>query len=258
MSVEPTKAQAHVFLSYSRVDRAWAEAIARLLAGNGVAVWIDQVDIPGGTSWSGEIVRGIRSCVTFVVLCSKAAMASSNVQRELQLALDHQRPILPLVLEPAEIPDAFAYGLAGVQQVRVGERSERDWLPEVLRALAVLGARCLAIATVPTISLPPRRRHNLPAELTSFIGREREQEEVKDALAKSRLLTLSGIGGIGKTRLSLQIAADVANDYPDGVWFVELAPITDAGLVRADGRLGSRRQGRGWPIAGRRIGRLRA
>jgi predicted ATPase len=160
-------------------------------------------------------------------------MASRNVQRELQLALDYQRPILPLVLEPAEIPDAFAYGLAGVQQVHVGERSERDWLPEVLRALAVLGGvapSSAAMAPVPTISLPPRR-HNLPAQLTSFIGREREQEEVKSALAKSRLLTLTGIGGIGKTRLSLQIVADVAKDYPDGVWFVEMAPITDAGLV---------------------------
>ena len=234
MSVEPPERQAHVFLSYSRVDRARAEGIARLLAGNGVAVWIDQVDIPGGTSWTGEIVRGIRTCVVFVVLCSKAAMASSNVQRELQLALDHQRPILPLVLERAEIPDAIAYGLAGVQQVHVGERSERDWLPEALRALAVLGAVApspAAMATVPNIPVTPHRCHNLPAELTSFIGREREQEEVKDALAKSRLLTLSGIGGIGKTRLSLQVAADVASDYPDGVWFVELAPITDAGLV---------------------------
>ncbi len=160
-------------------------------------------------------------------------MASSNVQRELQLALDHQRPILPLVLEPAEIPDTIAYGLAGVQQVYVGERSERDWLPEALRALAVLGAVAPspAAATVSSISFMTRRCHNLPAELTSFIGRECEQEEVKEALAKSRLLTLTGIGGIGKTRLSLQIAADVVDDYPDGVWFVELAPITDAGFL---------------------------
>jgi hypothetical protein len=115
MSVESTKA--HVFLSYSRVDLGRAEAIARLLTDSGVAVWIDQVDISAGSSWRREIVRGIRSCVSFMVLCSKAAMASRNVQRELQLALDYQRPILPLVLEPAEIPDAFAYGLAGVQQV---------------------------------------------------------------------------------------------------------------------------------------------
>jgi predicted ATPase/class 3 adenylate cyclase len=73
--------------------------------------------------------------------------------------------------------------------------------------------------------------NNLPQQVTTFIGREREQEQVKAALRKARLLTLCGIGGMGKTRLSLQIAADLLGDYPDGVWFIELAPITDSRLV---------------------------
>ena len=73
--------------------------------------------------------------------------------------------------------------------------------------------------------------NNLPQQVTTFIGREREQEQVKAALKKTRLLTLTGIGGIGKTRLSLQVAADVINEFADGVWFVELAPITDGNLV---------------------------
>jgi len=73
--------------------------------------------------------------------------------------------------------------------------------------------------------------NNLAQQVTTFIGREREQAEIKAALRKTRLLTLSGIGGIGKTRLSLQVAADVMNDYSDGVWFVELAPISDGRLV---------------------------
>jgi predicted ATPase/class 3 adenylate cyclase len=69
--------------------------------------------------------------------------------------------------------------------------------------------------------------NNLPQQVTTFVGREREIAEVKEALARTRLLTLCGIGGLGKTRLSLQVAADVVNHYPDGVWFVELAAITD-------------------------------
>ena len=73
--------------------------------------------------------------------------------------------------------------------------------------------------------------NNLSQQVTTFVGREREQAEIKAALDKTRLLTLSGIGGLGKTRLSLQVAADVVNDFPDGVWFVELAPIADAQLV---------------------------
>jgi predicted ATPase/class 3 adenylate cyclase len=73
--------------------------------------------------------------------------------------------------------------------------------------------------------------NNLPQQVTTFVGREHDLEEVRLALGKGRLLTLSGIGGLGKTRLSLQIAAEVVNDYPDGVWFVEFAPITDERLV---------------------------
>ena len=73
--------------------------------------------------------------------------------------------------------------------------------------------------------------NNLPQQLTSFIGREHELAEVKRLLGTTRLLTLLGIGGLGKSRLSLQVAADVLDDYPDGVWFVELAPVADARLV---------------------------
>jgi predicted ATPase/class 3 adenylate cyclase len=73
--------------------------------------------------------------------------------------------------------------------------------------------------------------NNLPLQLTSFIGRENEVADVKRLLRENRLLTLVGVGGIGKTRLSLQVAADVMDNYPDGVWFVELAPVTDGRLV---------------------------
>jgi predicted ATPase/class 3 adenylate cyclase len=73
--------------------------------------------------------------------------------------------------------------------------------------------------------------NNLPQQVTSFIGRERELADAKRLLEGTRLLTLLGMGGLGKTRLSLQIAADVLEKYPDGVWFVDLAPITDPSLV---------------------------
>jgi predicted ATPase/class 3 adenylate cyclase len=73
--------------------------------------------------------------------------------------------------------------------------------------------------------------NNLPQQLTSFIGRARELAEVRSQLASTRLLTLLGIGGLGKSRLSLQVAAVVLDDFPDGVWFVELAPVVDPRLV---------------------------
>lgn len=73
--------------------------------------------------------------------------------------------------------------------------------------------------------------NNLPAQLTSFIGRERESAEVKRCLSAARLLTLTGTAGCGKTRLALQVAADLLEEFADGVWLVELAPLSDPAAV---------------------------
>ncbi len=73
--------------------------------------------------------------------------------------------------------------------------------------------------------------NNLPRQLTSFVGREREMAEVKRLLSTAYLVTLTGSGGAGKTRLALQVAADVTENFPDGVWFAEFAPIADPALV---------------------------
>jgi predicted ATPase/class 3 adenylate cyclase len=73
--------------------------------------------------------------------------------------------------------------------------------------------------------------NNLPRQLTSFIGREKEMAEVKRLLLTAYLVTLTGFGGAGKTRLALQAAAEVVEDYPEGVWLAELAPIADPFLV---------------------------
>src|SRR6266496_2126797 len=109
----------------------------------------------------------------------------------------------------------------------------------------ILGAQ--AIVTIPghgyRFTLEPVRdepaqalpsaasKHNLPQQLTSFIGRARELAEVRALPQKTRLLTLVGFGGIGKTRLSLQAVTGAIDDYPDGLWFVELAPLTDGRMV---------------------------
>src|ERR687890_1459479 len=78
---------------------------------------------------------------------------------------------------------------------------------------------------------PERAPHNLPLELSSFVGREKELAEVKRLLKDNRLLTLTGSGGCGKTRLALAAAAELVEGFEDGVWLVELASQVDPSLV---------------------------
>ncbi len=73
--------------------------------------------------------------------------------------------------------------------------------------------------------------HGLPVQLTTFIGRRVETRNLSDALATNRLVTLTGAGGAGKTRLALHVAATMVADYSDGVWYVDLAPLTDSDAV---------------------------
>ncbi len=78
---------------------------------------------------------------------------------------------------------------------------------------------------------PETTNHNLPQRLTSFIGREKEIVAITDLITQNRLVTLTGVGGIGKTNLCLQVGQNLLDTFPDGVWFIELAPVADPALV---------------------------
>src|SRR4051794_11695405 len=101
-------------------------------------------------------------------------------------------------------------------------------------------------------------RTNLPAELTPFIGRRREVGDVKRLLGGSRLVTLTGVGGVGKTRLAKRVAEEVQRAFAAGVWFVDLAPLEDASLLNRTvaGTLGMRddRDGADVDALARRVG----
>ncbi|HKW59542.1 MAG TPA: adenylate/guanylate cyclase domain-containing protein [Candidatus Dormibacteraeota bacterium] len=99
--------------------------------------------------------------------------------------------------------------------------------PERLYQLVITGAR----DQFPPLRTLDSTPNNLPTQLTSFIGRDQDVAEAKRLLAGTRLLTLTGPGGIGKTRLSLQLAADVVQDFRDGVFFVPLSAVNDPALI---------------------------
>ena len=96
------------------------------------------------------------------------------------------------------------------------------------RFTATLDAESNTLSSETSGSLPSQQqRHNLPEQRTRFIGRVTALTELALLLAHTRLLTLTGIGGCGKTRLALQFAQHRLVDFPDGVWFVDLAPLTE-------------------------------
>jgi len=103
----------YIFVSYASADRERVLPVVAALQVVGVAVWFDQADIGGGTNYGLEIAEGIERCAAFVLLCSAASLASRNVKQEIQLAWKFERPYLPLLLEPVEIPKDVAYWLEG-------------------------------------------------------------------------------------------------------------------------------------------------
>jgi non-specific serine/threonine protein kinase len=97
---------------------------------------------------------------------------------------------------------------------------------EIEEALGI--RRASALRTGEGVAATP---NNLPGNATSFVGREQETAECLRRLGQARLLTLTGVGGSGKTRLALQVAARLLPEYPDGIWFVDLAPVTEPDRV---------------------------
>jgi predicted ATPase/class 3 adenylate cyclase len=122
-----------------------------------------------------------------------------------------------------------ADGLPGGVTTRdLGERRLKDLArPERIFQLVIDGLP----ADFPPLKTLDRTPNNLPTQLTSFVGREQEVAAARALLEKARLLTLTGPGGTGKTRLSLQVAAEVAGEFPDGAFFVPLDAVTDPTLV---------------------------
>jgi predicted ATPase len=173
-----------------------------------MAVHTGDADFQAGAYKSGEYVSGL-------TLSHASRLLSTAHGGQILVSSAAREMLRDVALQEVELRDL------GRHRLRDLARSEQVFqvvvpdLPSVFPPLASLEA-------VP---------HNLPRPLTSFVGRERAIADVKRQLVGARLLTLTGPGGTGKTRLSLQMATDLLTDFPDGVWLVELAPIADPALA---------------------------
>jgi predicted ATPase len=118
--------------------------------------------------------------------------------------------------------------LSGVELVDLGPRQLRD----IARPVVIYQVQASGLITeFPPLKTLDSTPGNLRPPITSFVGREAEIAELQPALKAHRLVTLTGVGGVGKTRLALEVAARVAGDFPDGVFVIELAPVADPAAV---------------------------
>jgi predicted ATPase/class 3 adenylate cyclase len=186
-------------------DTAWCETGAIHVR---MALHTGTADVRVGEHTSGEYVSGL-------TLSRAARLLSAGHGGQILLSL----PTAEL-LRDHSLPDTTIRDLGS------------HWLKDLIRPEHIfqavvpdLRSEFLSLKTLDT------HPNNLPIQLTSFIGREQEMACVKEILNSSRLVTLTGSGGAGKTRLGIQVAADLFDQFPDGVWFVELAPLADPSLI---------------------------
>ena len=211
-------------------------------------VWIDRRGLSGGDVWAAEITVAIRSCAALAVLCTPSSVASRNVRQELQLAWDLDRPILPVILEPVEFSDAMSYFLQGRQWIDASGRPDSEWLQELEAAVARLDmqpgtplgpliAHAGEVGASPVSPSPltdiSSRVHTLPVPPTRLIGRASTVEQITDLLSgdDTRLVTLVGPGGVGKTRLAVAVARALTEETAKEAVFVDLSPVTEPGLA---------------------------
>jgi TolB-like protein len=106
-----------IFISYSSKDRAHANALVERLRSNGFDVWIDQTGIDGADSWSKEIAKALEDSTVFLLLLSQNALASRNVAKELSVAAELSKPILPILIERVKLQGEFLYHLTSLQRI---------------------------------------------------------------------------------------------------------------------------------------------
>ena len=129
-----------VFISYSREDQQQVNRLAGYLREQGLNVWMDETDIHGATMWTEEIVEAIHGCTLFILAISSHSTDSKNVVKELALASEREKKILPLYLEESQIPKNMEYQLAGIQNIALytlDKAKAYEFVHQTIRRLGV-------------------------------------------------------------------------------------------------------------------------
>ena len=226
-----------LFISYSHEDKLVAKQVAEALSQRGYEVFWD-AKIPTGMTFDTYIYHELEESDAVIVLWSKHSVDSDYVKEEAEYARKNS-VLVPLTIDATTLP----FGFARVQSTDIcgwrGSAKDPRWQTVVDSIEAILGHEKRSVShesesaahEVPPLRTLDEVLHNLPIELTSFVGREAEVSEVAGLLNDARLLTLTGVGGVGKSRIALQVAAAAMEQYRDGVWLAELGALSDPELI---------------------------
>jgi predicted ATPase len=213
-----------IFLSYSRDDQARAKLFAEAFKAAGLSVWWD-VGLRAGEAYDSVTESALRNAKAVVVLWSKRSVESRWVRAEATLA-DRNKTLVPAMIEVCDRPIMFELTQTAELmhwQGDTGDASFKVFMEDVRQFVDRAPRRSASEAGVAGASV----RGNLPRRLEPLIGREAEHAEILGHFRDASLVTLTGPGGIGKTRLSIEVARAAAGGHKDGAWLVELAPLND-------------------------------
>jgi predicted ATPase len=232
-----------VFICHASQDKTVADAACAALERADIACWIAPRDPLPGIPYGRQIIDAIENARVVLLIFSDHANSSEHVSRELEVAANAKKTIVPFRIEAVMPSGDLQYyitrvhwldALAPPMETRLSE------LVAVVQQLLEGGAATPvtratpaaphAQSAVPAAS-PDAPRTNLPQMRTSFVGRENEVTEITALLGEHWLVTLVGSGGVGKTRIALHVATNLLDAFADGVWLVELAPLTSGDYV---------------------------
>ena len=212
---------ADVFISYSSRDRDRVTPIVKELEAHGISVWFDQEGIEGADLWRSEIVNGIEGCKVLVLMGSASAVASENVVKEVSLASEKKKRILPVYLEPVEIPATLEYQLAGVHHIAFHQGDPKVNLHRILRSLHRVGVTIKdieQIEDIPWIELPKQQEDR--ARIEKFQAKHHTglvtllfTDIAGLAEIKSKLGGMAGYEVIQKHH---RLVREILSGYPDG------------------------------------------
>jgi predicted ATPase len=234
-----------IFISHVEEDASVALQIGEGLQSAGYSTWLYERDSLPGPAYLIQTGEAIDQSQAFVLIISPDSVASNQVTAEVVRAHENNVPFLPLLhgishVAFQEAQPLWRQAIGAATSVSIDEDDISGLVARLAQGLAALGLEANQAAP-PAAEVGEASRsgtrtqeHNLPILLTSFIGREAEIREITGLFDDARCVTLTGVGGTGKTRLALEVGRESLDTYSDGVWFVDLSPISDDSLVQKE------------------------